>query len=153
MNRLSRFGDDRSWRLTRGVGVGGHGWSGGLVEQGLFSPQHSILRHHWSQRTRLSRNRDSSVVSVLDSWSKGPGFKSPHEWWENFVLQGQLSVLILISVSIPPHVTTVAYKKSQSFHQKCRWQVTAKLTHTSYTWLGLSDTVNCIPVNPYSLPV
>ena len=40
----------------------------------------------------------SSVVRVPDLWSKGPGFKS----LQNFLLHGQLSVLTLILVSIPP---------------------------------------------------
>ena len=34
-----------------------------------------------------------------DSWSKGPGFESRQERREKFLLQGQLSVLTLISVS------------------------------------------------------
>ena len=47
------------------------------------------------------RSRDSSVVRAPDSELKGHGFKSQLEWWENFLLQGQLSVLTFISVSIP----------------------------------------------------
>ena len=47
-----------------------------------------------------------------------------------FFSQGRLSVLTLISVSVPPRVTTVARKKSRSFCQKCRWQVTAKHAYT-----------------------
>ena len=47
-------------------------------------------------------SRDSSVVRVLDSWSKGPGFESRQEQWEKFILQGQLSVQALISVFVPP---------------------------------------------------
>ena len=47
-------------------------------------------------------NRDRSVVRVSDSWLKGPGFGSWQEWWENFLLRGQLSVLTLILVSVPP---------------------------------------------------
>ena len=34
-----------------------------------------------------------------------------------------------------PHVTTVARKRSQSFCQKCRWQVTAKHAYTLHMWL------------------
>ena len=45
---------------------------------------------------------DSSVVRALDSWSKGRRFESLQERQENFLLQGQLSVLTLISVSVPP---------------------------------------------------
>ena len=45
---------------------------------------------------------DSSVVTAPDSWLKGHGFESLLEWRDNFLLQGRLSVLTLISVSIPP---------------------------------------------------
>ena len=45
---------------------------------------------------------DSSVVRAPDSWLKGRGFESLQERRENFLLQGQLSVLTLISVSVPP---------------------------------------------------
>ena len=45
---------------------------------------------------------DSSVVRAPDSWLKGRGFESLLERRENFLLQGRLSVLILISVSVPP---------------------------------------------------
>ena len=51
---------------------------------------------------RLTGGGDSSVVRVLDSWLKGCGFESLLERWENFLLQGRLSVLTLISVSVPP---------------------------------------------------
>ena len=65
------------------------------------------------------------------------------------LLQGQLSVLTLISVSIPPLCTTVAYKRYQPFCQKCRCQVTAKNTNApyecSFKW---SDTVSwCMAVS------
>ena len=45
---------------------------------------------------------DSSVVRAPDSWSKGRGFESLLDRREHFLLQGQLSVLTLISVSVPP---------------------------------------------------
>ena len=51
---------------------------------------------------RYTRGGDSSVVRAPDSWSKGRGFESLQERRENFLLQGQLSVLTLISVSAPP---------------------------------------------------
>ena len=44
----------------------------------------------------------SSVVRAPDSWLKGRGFESLLERRENFLLQGRLSVLTLISVSVPP---------------------------------------------------
>ena len=45
---------------------------------------------------------DSSVVRAPDSRFKGRGFESLLERRENFLLQGRLSVLTLISVSVPP---------------------------------------------------
>ena len=54
---------------------------------------------------------------------------------ENFLLQGQLSVLTLISVSVPAPCYRIARKRSRSFCQKCRWQVTAKYACTLRMWL------------------
>ena len=45
---------------------------------------------------------DSSVVRAPDSWLKGRGFESLQERRDNFILQGRLSVLTLLSVSVPP---------------------------------------------------
>ena len=45
---------------------------------------------------------DSSVVRAPDSWLKGRGFESLLERREKFLLQGRLSVLTLISVSVAP---------------------------------------------------
>ena len=45
---------------------------------------------------------DSSAVRAPDSWLKGRGFEFLQERRENFLLQGQLSLLTLTSVSIPP---------------------------------------------------
>ena len=44
---------------------------------------------------------DSSVVRAPDSWPKSFGFESRREQRENFLLQGQLSMLTLIPVSVP----------------------------------------------------
>ena len=88
---------------------------------------------------------DSSVARAPDLWLKGHGFKSLQERRENFPLQGQLSVLTLISVSVPPHVTAVSRKRSSSFCQKCRWQVTAK-TCIHVTYVALHEVTWCMVV-------
>ena len=54
---------------------------------------------------------------------------------ENVLLQVQLSVLTLISVSVPPPCYCSSIKRSQSFCQKCRWKVTAKHACSLLTWL------------------
>ena len=53
-------------------------------------------------KTKCRGGGDSSVVRAPDSWLKGRGFESLLERRENFLLQGRLSVLTLISVSVPP---------------------------------------------------
>ena len=50
----------------------------------------------------ISGSGDSLVVRASDLWLKGSGFKSQQERRENFLLQGQLFVLTLILVSVPP---------------------------------------------------
>ena len=84
---------------------------------------------------RVSGSGDSSVVRAPDSWLKGRGFESLLERRENFILQGRLSVLTLISVSVPTRVTAVARKRSRSFCQTCRWQVTVKHAYSLRMWL------------------
>ena len=82
-----------------------------------------------------SRGGDSSVVRAPDSWSKGHGFESLQERRENFLLQGHFLCWLLFRYLFHPRVTTVARKRSRSFCQKCRWQVTAKHIYTLRMWL------------------
>ena len=49
-----------------------------------------------------NRSADSAVVRAPGSRSKVPGFESLQKRRENFLLHGQLSVLTVVSVSIPP---------------------------------------------------
>ena len=67
---------------------------------------HSDTKYPVLIPSNQSENRrdhgDSSVVRAWDSSSKGLGFESRQERWENFPLRGQLSVLTLFSVSVPP---------------------------------------------------
>ena len=57
---------------------------------------------------------DSWVVRAPDTWSKGLWFESQQKWQEeNFLLQCQLSVLTLISVSVPlPCYHSSTYKNT-----------------------------------------
>ena len=77
---------------------------------------------------------DSSVVRAPDSWLKDRGFESLQERRDNFLVHGQLSVLLFW---YPFHtcVTEVARKRSRSFCRKCRWKVTAKHAYTLRMWL------------------
>ena len=89
-----------------------------------------------SQTDSKEGDGDSSAVRAPDSWLKGRGFESLLERRENFLLQGRLSVLTLIfRYPFHPRVTEVARKRSRSFCQKSRWQVTAKHAYILRMWL------------------
>ena len=68
---------------------------------------------------------DWKVVGLNPCWSSGRIFFSRVDFlcW------------LLFQYLFHPHVTTVARKRSQSFCQKCRWQVTAKHAYTLRFWL------------------
>ena len=88
------------------------------------------------QSREIGGSGESSVVRAPDSWSKRRGFESWHELRENFLLQGQLSVLTLISVSVPPPPTHPTTRATTVAH-KCSCRVTAKHTCTLHMWLCL----------------
>ena len=93
-------------------------------------------------------SKDSSAREPLSSWLKGHEIESLQEWRENFLLQGQLSVLTRYFIRFT-HVTAAVCKRSWSFCQKCRWQVADKHTCTLAYLCGFewSDTVNwCVVV-------
>ena len=65
-------------------------------------PACKLLTKSYISDDQSINHGDSSVVRAPDSWLKGRGFESLLERRENFLLQGRLSVLTLISVSVPP---------------------------------------------------
>ena len=68
-----------------------------------WKPEFNRVEHGYQMDGRpLHGDGDSSVVRTPDSWLKGHGFESLQEQRENFPLQGQLSVLTLILISVPP---------------------------------------------------
>ena len=80
-------------------------------------------------------SRDSSVVRVSDSWLKGRKFESQQEWRENFFSRVNFLCWLLFQYPFHLRVTAVACKRSRSFCQKCRWQVTAKHAYSLRMWL------------------
>ena len=75
----------------------------------------------WLQR----RTRDWKVAGSNPCWSGGRIFFSMVDFlcW------------LLFRYPFHPRVTAVARKRSRSFCQKCRWQVTAKHAYTLRMWL------------------
>ena len=86
------------------------GWSGAGIAQ-------------WLKR----RTRDWKVAGSNPCWSGGRIFFSRVDFlcW------------LLFRYPFHPRVTAVARKRSRSFCQKCRWQVTAKHAYTLRMWLCL----------------
>ena len=74
------------------------------------------------------RTRDWKVAGSNPCWNGGRIFFSRVDFlcW------------LLFRYPFHPRVTTVARKKSRSFCQKCRWQVTAKHAYTLRMWLLLN---------------
>ena len=75
------------------------------------------------------------MVRAPDPRLKGRRFESLQERRENSLLRGQLSVLTLFRYPFHPRAIAIARKRSRSFCQKCRWQVTAKHAHITYVAL------------------
>ena len=75
----------------------------------------------WLER----RTRDWKVAGSNPCWNGGRIFFSRVDFlcW------------LLFRYPFHPRVTTVACKRSRSFCQKCRWQVTAKHAYTLRMWL------------------
>ena len=71
------------------------------------------------------RTRDWKVVGSNPCWSGGRIFFS----------RVDLLCWLLFRYPFHPRVTAVARKRSRSFCQKCRWQVTAKHAYTLRMWL------------------
>ena len=90
--------------------------------------------YHWREGAGIAqwlerRTRDRKVA----------GSNPCSERRENFLLQGRLPVLTLISVSVPPPVLPQKHVKDPGHSaKKCRWQVTAKHAYTLRMWILLN---------------
>ena len=84
----------------------------------------------WGWQDIKMQFRDSLLVRAPDSLSKGGEFESWQEWLENFLLQSQLCVMTLCSVSAPPPCyRNHTLKTPVILPKKCRWQVTPNRTY------------------------
>ena len=74
------------------------------------------------------RTRDWKVAGSNPCWNGG----------RIFFTRVDFLCWLLFRYPFHPRVTTVARKKSRSFCQKCRWQVTAKHAYTLRMWILLN---------------
>ena len=98
------------WILYSVAGGGGGGGGAGIAQ--------------WLEH----RTRDWKVAGSNPFWNGGRIFFSRVDFlcW------------LLFRYPFHPRFTTVARKKSRSFCQKCRWQVTAKHAYTLRMWILLN---------------
>ena len=84
------------------------------------------------------RTRDWKVAGSNPCWNGGRIFFSRVDFlcW------------LLFRYPFHPRVTTVARKKSRSFCQKCRWQVTAKHAYTLRMWILLNRASALVTICP-----
>ena len=99
-----------------------------------FSPLHGAGIAQWLER----RTRDWKVAGSNPCWNGGRIFFSMVDFlcW------------LLFRYPFHPRVTTVARKKSRSFCQKCRCQVTAKHTYTLRMWILLNRALALVTTCP-----
>ena len=87
------------------------------------------LNHHLERQTR-----DQKV----------PGSSPGRSGRRIFFSRVNFLCWIVFQYPLHPCVTAVALKRSQSFCQKCRWQVTAKHINTIPTWLWMKWHCNLV---------
>ena len=85
------------------------------------------------------RTRDWKIAGSNPCWNGGRIFFSMVDFlcW------------LLFRYPFHPRVTTVARKKSRSFCQKCRWQVTAKHAYTLCMWILLNRASALVTACPW----
>ena len=92
-----------------------------MFKRGQITAQCRVKTHNLSVRSKGQCFKHSDTLSFeFESWQ---------EPWKNFLLPESTLCADSYSVSVSPCVTKVACKRSQSFWQKCRWQVTPKHAH------------------------
>ena len=91
------------------------------IEMSYYNCMNRAGIAQWLER----RTRDWKVAGSNPCWSGGRIFFSR----VNFLCW------LLFRYPFHPRVTAVARKRSRSFCQKCRWQVTAKHAYTLRMWL------------------
>ena len=80
----------------------------------------------------------SGVAQWLEHWThdwKVVGSNPCRSSGRIFFFRVDFLCWLLFQYPFHPRVTAVAHKRSWSFSQKCRWQVSAKHTYTLHMWL------------------
>ena len=109
-----------------------------------------IQTHKWLKRMLFIRTKNIHIFGVipfikragiaqwLECWTCDWKVTGSNPWRSGariFFSRVNFLCWLLFWYPFHPRVTAVAHKRSQSFSQKCRWQVTAKHTYTLSMWL------------------
>ena len=83
----------------------------------------------------------AGIAQWLEHWTRDWKVAGSNPCWNGgriFFSRVDFLCWLLFRYPFHPRVTTVARKKSRSFCQKCRWQVTAKHAYTLRMWILLN---------------
>ena len=90
-------------------------------------------KQHWSTPNALCKAWGAGIAQWLEHWTRDWKVAGSNPCWNCgriFFSRVDFLCWLLFRYPFHPRVTTVARKKSRSFCQKCRWQVTAKHAYT-----------------------
>ena len=86
--------------------------------------------------------RGAGIAQWLECWTHDWKVMGSNPCWSGgkiFFSRVDFLCWLLFRYPFHPCVTAVARKRSWSFCQKCRWQVTAKHAYTLHMWFAWSD--------------
>ena len=94
------------------------------------------------EAVRATQERGAGITQWLEHRTRDWKVAGSNPYWNGgriFFSRVDFLCWLLFRYPFHPRVTTVARKKSRSFCQKCRWQVTAKTRiHLTYMWILLN---------------
>ena len=137
--------DARSVHRTQTAGPNCMNWSWAATPRRNFPPA-------WSTQAAVHQFQSKLTLLITAQWGAGIAQWLEHrtrDWkvagsnpcWNGgriFFSRVDFLCWLLFRYPFHPRVTTVARKKSRSFCQKCRWQVTAKHAYTLRMWILLN---------------
>ena len=108
--------------------------------------RHSATRMSWARMhkkgfTTLPVKEGAGIAQWLEHRTRDWKVSGSNPCWNGgriFFSRVDFLCWLLFRYPFHPRVTTVARKKSRSFCQKCRWQVTAKHAYTLRMWILLN---------------
>ena len=102
---------------------------------------HDLYRHYKINTAASTRARGAGIAQWLEHRTRDWKVAGSNPCWNGgriFFSRVDFLCWLLLRYPFHPRVTAVARKKSRSFFQKCRWQVTAEHAYTLRMWILLN---------------